>query len=153
MVGIRQYLRPDIAASAIVHLSIVALVFVYAEAHPFGSVPVQAVNVDIVTPDEIEKKPEPEPAPSPSPQLPADLRALTKPAETPAPPPRRAGREGPATAGGASGSQGGGSRAKARATGATVPAASRKPRPDPRRAAAEPGPGACAIAVIRLCAA
>src|ERR1700738_3850491 len=83
MVGIRQYLRPDIAASAIAHLSIVALVFVYAEAHPFGSVPVQAVNVDIVTPDEIEKKPEP----GPSPQLPADLRALTKPAETPAPPP------------------------------------------------------------------
>src|ERR1700741_220810 len=85
MTGFRQYLRPDIAASAIAHLSIVALVFVYAEAHPFGSVPTQSVNVDIVTPDEIEKKAEP--APSPSPQLPADLRALTKPAETPAPPP------------------------------------------------------------------
>ena len=102
MVGIRQYLRPDIAASAIAHLSIVALVFVYAEAHPFGSVPVQAVNVDIVTPDEIEKKPEP--APAPTPQLPADLRALTKPAETPASPlpaaqaakdpPRQAARQG-----------------------------------------------------------
>ena len=81
MVGIRQYLRPEIAASAIAHLSIVALVFVYAEAHPFGSVRTQSVNVDIVTPDEIEKKPEP--TPSPSPQLPADLRALTK-ADTPA---------------------------------------------------------------------
>jgi hypothetical protein len=85
MMGFRQYLRPDIAASAIAHLSIVALVLVYAEAHPFGNVPTQSVNVDIVTPDEIEKKPEP--APSPSPQLPPDLRALTKPAETPAPPP------------------------------------------------------------------
>ncbi len=85
MVGIRQFIRPEIAASAIAHLSIVALVFVYAEAHPFGAVPMQSVDVDIVTPDEIEKKPEP--APSPSPQLPADLSALTKPAETPAPPP------------------------------------------------------------------
>lgn len=85
MVGFRQYLRPDIAASAIAHLSVVALVFVYAEAHPFGNVPTQSVDVDIVTSDEIEKKPEP--APSPSPQLPPDLRALTKPAETPAPPP------------------------------------------------------------------
>jgi len=85
MVGIRQLIRPEIAASAIAHLSIVALVFVYAEAHPFGAVPTQSVDVDIVTPDEIEKRVEP--APSPSPQLPADLSALTKPAETPVPPP------------------------------------------------------------------
>jgi hypothetical protein len=85
MVGIRQFIRPEIAASAIAHLSIVALVFVYAEAHPFGAVPTQSVDVDIVTSDEIEKKAEP--APSPSPQLPTDLSALTKPAETPAPPP------------------------------------------------------------------
>jgi hypothetical protein len=85
MAGIRQFIRPDIAASAIAHLSIVALVLVYAEAHPFGTVPTQSLDVDIVTPDEIEKKPEP--APSPSPQLPADLSALAKPAETPAPPP------------------------------------------------------------------
>jgi hypothetical protein len=99
MVGIRQFIRPEIAASAIAHLSIVALVFVYAEAHPFGAVPMQSVDVDIVTPDEIEKKPEP--TPSPSPQLPADLSALTKAAETPAsppaaqpasPPPRQAAR-------------------------------------------------------------
>lgn len=88
MVGFRQLLRPDIAASAIAHLSIAALVFVYAEAHPFNSVPTQSVDVDIVTPDEIEKKAEPAPAPSPSPppQLPTDSSALTKPPETPAPP-------------------------------------------------------------------
>jgi hypothetical protein len=85
MMGFRQYLRPEIAASAIAHLSIVALVFVYAQAHPFRSVPIQAVNVDIVTPDEIEKKIEP--SPSPSSQLPTDLSALTKPAATPAPAP------------------------------------------------------------------
>jgi len=83
MVGFRQLLRPDIAASAIAHLSIAALVLVYAEAHPFGAVPTQTVNVDIVTPDEIEKRAEP--APSPSPQPPTDLSPLTK-AETPTPP-------------------------------------------------------------------
>ena len=93
--GFRQYLRPDIAASAIAHLSIVALVFVYAEAHPFGSVPTQSVNVDIVTPDEIAKMAEP--APSPSPQLPIDLSASTRQAETPVPPPAaaQAAREPP----------------------------------------------------------
>jgi hypothetical protein len=79
-------LRPEIAASAIAHLSIVALVFVYAEAHPFSGVPTQSVDVDIVTPDEIEKKAEPAPFPSPSPQPPTDLSALTKPPETPTPP-------------------------------------------------------------------
>ena len=85
-------------ASVIGHLSIAALVFVYAEAHPYKIVPSQAVDVDIVTADEIEKKAEP--APSPSPQLPADLSALTKPAETPpaaqpaSPPPRQAARPG-----------------------------------------------------------
>ena len=78
-------MRPEIAASAIAHLSILALVFVYAEAHPFGAVPTQAVNVDLVTPDEIDKKPEP--WPSPLPQLPTDLGASTKAAEPAAPVP------------------------------------------------------------------
>jgi hypothetical protein len=77
MVGIRQFIRPDIAASVIAHLSILTLVLFYAEAHPFNNVPSEPVNVDIVTPDEIEKKPEP----APSPQLPADLRSLPKAAE------------------------------------------------------------------------
>jgi outer membrane biosynthesis protein TonB len=99
-VGIRQFIRPDIAASAIAHLSIVALVFVYAEAHPLSAAPTQAVNVDIVTSDEIEKKPEP--WPSPLPQLPTDLGESTKAAEPPpvpapaaqpaSPPPRQAAR-------------------------------------------------------------
>lgn len=83
MVGIRQFIRPEIMASAIAHLSILALVFVYAEAHPFSGVASEAVNVDIVTPDEIENKAEP----APSPQLPTDLNALTKDAEPPASPP------------------------------------------------------------------
>jgi hypothetical protein len=78
MMGFRQFLRPEIMASAIAHVSILALVFVYAEAHPFGSVPSETVNVDIVTPDEIGQRAEPLPSPLP----PTDLSALTKPAET-----------------------------------------------------------------------
>jgi hypothetical protein len=78
----RQFLRPGITASAIAHLSIVALVLVYAEAHPFSGVPSEPVNVDIVTPDEIEK---PDPVPSPLPILPTDLSDLPKAAGTPAP--------------------------------------------------------------------
>jgi hypothetical protein len=85
MVGIRQYLRPEVAASAIAHLSIVALVFVYAQGRPLGTIPSQSVTIDIVTPDEIENKAEP--TPPKSPQWPTDLNASTKPAETPALPP------------------------------------------------------------------
>ena len=141
MAGFRQYLRPEIMASAIAHLSIVALVFVYAEAHPFGSVPTQSVNVDIVTPDEIEQKPEP--APSPSPQLPTDLSALTKPAETPPP---AAQTPSPPPTGRACQSQGGGGPAAAgTVAGATAAAAT-----SADIAATEPGPRA--IAVNRLCA-
>jgi hypothetical protein len=93
MVGFRQFVRPDITASAIAHLSILALVLLYTEAHPFSSVPSEPVNVDIVTSDEIQKKPEP--VPSPSPQWPTDLSALTKAAE-PAPPPAAQSASSPA---------------------------------------------------------
>jgi hypothetical protein len=81
MAGIRQFVRPEITASAIVHLSIVALLFAYAEGRPLGSLASQSVTVDVVTPDEIEKKAEP----AVSPQLPTDLGALAQPAETPVP--------------------------------------------------------------------
>lgn len=85
MVGSRQFVRPETAASAIAHLSIVALVFVYAQGRPLGGMPSQSVTIDIVTPDEIEHKAEPA-LPKP-PQWPTDLNASTKPAETPALPP------------------------------------------------------------------
>jgi hypothetical protein len=93
MVGFRQFVRPDITVSAIAHLSILALVLLYTEAHPFSGVPSEPVNVDIVTSDEIQKKPEP--VPSPSPQWPTDLGALTKAAE-PAPPPAAQSASSPA---------------------------------------------------------
>lgn len=135
MVGFRQYLRPDIAASAIAHLSIVALVLVYAEAHPFGSVPTQSVDVDIVTPDEIEKKPEPTPSPSPPPP---DLRALTKPAETPPPP---AAAQAAKEASRPAARQG---RKEAAVAPKPEPPASQPPQPPPQ-AQAQPAPQANAL--------
>src|SRR5581483_937084 len=90
--------------------------------------PTQSVDVDIVTPDELEKKAEP--APSPTPQLPTDLSALTKPAETPPPaaqpagaPPRQAARQG-----------------RKEAAVAKPEPSTAQPQPQAQAAAAQPGP-------------
>jgi outer membrane biosynthesis protein TonB len=68
----RQFIRPDIALSVIVHLSLVAFVVIYTEVRPFRSVVVDQVPVDIVVADEPAKKPpdlKPTPQPSPSPDF------------------------------------------------------------------------------------
>jgi hypothetical protein len=65
--GVTPLTRPDITASAIAHLSVLALVFFFTEVHPFGVVTAEPIAVDLVTPDEIGKKAEP----APSPQLPS----------------------------------------------------------------------------------
>lgn len=84
---LRQLIRPDIAASAIAHLSALALVFLFSEVHPFGTVTAEPIAVDIVTADEIAKKPEPDPAPPlPSPDMAADVAASTQPVEPAAQP-------------------------------------------------------------------
>jgi hypothetical protein len=58
--NVRQYIRPDIAVSAIAHLSVLALVFVFTEVHPFGTVTAEPIAVDIVRLDEIGTKVEPD---------------------------------------------------------------------------------------------
>ena len=77
-----QFIRPDIAAAALAHLLILALIVLFSEVHPFGSVASQPIAVDLVTPDEIKTAPEPTPtptpAPTPQPALP-DLSQLSKP--------------------------------------------------------------------------
>jgi hypothetical protein len=52
----QQILRSGITASALAHLSFLALVIFFAEAHPFGSVTAETIAVDIVTPDEVAEK-------------------------------------------------------------------------------------------------
>src|SRR5580704_14765397 len=94
---VRQFIRPDIAVSAIAHLSVLALVILFTEVHPFGSVTAEPIAVDLVTSDEVDKQPDPTPSPSPTPtpqfSLP-DLKVSTQPetpnaASHPASPPSR----------------------------------------------------------------
>jgi hypothetical protein len=61
-VELRRYIGPGIAVSALVHLSIVAMVLIFAEVHPFGSLTAEPIAVDIVTSEETAQVPEkPEP--------------------------------------------------------------------------------------------
>lgn len=56
----QQATRTGVTASAIAHLSVLALVILFSEVHPFGAVIAEPIAVDIVTPQEVEpSKPEP----------------------------------------------------------------------------------------------
>jgi hypothetical protein len=72
----RRIIRTDIAASAIAHLSLVALIILISEVHPFRAPPSDTVAVDIVTPEELKKEQEkvPEPVPNPTPTPTPELR-------------------------------------------------------------------------------
>ena len=59
----RQVIRSDIVASLVAHLSIVALLVLYSEVHPFRAVPSETIAIDLVTPAEVENKPTPTPPP------------------------------------------------------------------------------------------
>jgi hypothetical protein len=65
----RRIIRTDIAASVVAHLTLVALIVLISEVHPFQAPPSDTVAVDIVTPEELKEK-VPEPAPSPQIPLP-----------------------------------------------------------------------------------
>ena len=85
----RQAIRTGIAASVIAHLSVLMLVLLFTEVHPFGSVTAEPIAVDIVTPEEVaEKEAEPPLAPQakPSDDLAATSAASNSPAPAPAPP-------------------------------------------------------------------
>lgn len=53
---LRKIIRTDIAASAIAHLTLVALIIVISEVHPFHSAPAETVAVDIVTPEQVKQE-------------------------------------------------------------------------------------------------
>jgi hypothetical protein len=85
--NLRQLIPTDLTASAVAHLSLLALVLLFSEVHRFGEVTAETVAVDIVTPQEIaekavaENKPEPVPTPQP------DFPLLDQPAAASAPAP------------------------------------------------------------------
>ena len=53
---LRKIIRTDIAASAIAHLTLVALIIVISEVHPFHPAPPETVAVDIVTPEQVKQE-------------------------------------------------------------------------------------------------
>jgi len=53
---LRKIIRTDIAASAIAHLTLVALIIVISEVHPFHPAPSETVAVDIVTPEQVKQE-------------------------------------------------------------------------------------------------
>ena len=63
----RRIIRPDLAASVIAHLTLVALIVVVSKVHPFQAPPADTIAVDIVTPDDLKDK---TPKPAPTPQMP-----------------------------------------------------------------------------------
>ena len=89
---LRRIIPSDITASAIAHLSLLTLVLLFSEVHPFGAVTAEQIPVEIVTPQELaeqqtppeqppaENKPEPAPTPQP------DFSLLDKPAAASPPP-------------------------------------------------------------------
>jgi outer membrane biosynthesis protein TonB len=87
--NLRRIIPTDITVSAIVHLSLLALLLLFSEVHQFGSVTAEPIEVNIVAPQDIpetpaiEKQPEPVPTPTSTP-LPDFSLLDTKP-ETPSP--------------------------------------------------------------------
>lgn len=100
--NLRRIIPTDVTASALAHMSLLALVFVFSDVHPFGTVTAEPIAVDIVASQDIAEpvppeKPEAEKAPEqlaipPLPQLALNdstvAGAQAAPAAKPAPPPR-----------------------------------------------------------------
>src|SRR3982074_3550129 len=86
-----RFIRSGIVVSALAHLSILTLVLIFAEVHPFGSVTAEPIAVDIVTPSQVEEgKPEP---PKAQPSDAFELSSKSAPPNSPppaAPPPAAA---------------------------------------------------------------
>ena len=56
---VRQLIRPGIAASVLAHLTGLALILLFSEVHPLGTVTAQPITVELVTAAEAPKPPEP----------------------------------------------------------------------------------------------
>lgn len=70
----------DMVASVLVHLLLLALIFLYSEVHQFDPVAADTMPVEVVTPQEVaEVAPDPTPSPSPTPEL--RLPSLDKPTD------------------------------------------------------------------------
>jgi hypothetical protein len=81
-----RFIRLGIAASAIGHLSVLTMVLIFAEVHPFGSVTAEPITVDIVSSDEVPPRPKnEEPAPKAQPSDSFDLSSKSAASSSPPP--------------------------------------------------------------------
>jgi len=96
---LRRIIPTDITASAVAHVSLLTLVLLFSDVHPFGAVTAEQIPVEIVTPQELAEKQAPPDVPpaetkpaeaKPEPQ--PDFSLLDKPAAATAPPPAPAAR-------------------------------------------------------------
>jgi hypothetical protein len=123
----RRFIGSDILASVMAHLSIVALLILSSEVHPFQAVPSETIAIDLVTPAEVEKKPEP----TPTPQIP--LPDLTKSAQPATPAPQAvAPQQAPAAQP---------QQRRAARSAPPEPAAQPQPQPPPQAAQTSSSPG------------
>jgi hypothetical protein len=89
-VELRRLIPTGIAASAVGHLSVLAMVMIFAEVHPFGSVTAEPIAVDIVSAEEATPAPKPEETPPPPKADASDafnLSSKSAPSSTPVPSP------------------------------------------------------------------
>jgi hypothetical protein len=82
---LRRIIPSDITASAVAHLSLLTLLVLFSEVHPFGAVTAEQIPVEIVTPQDLAEQQEQKPEATPSPQ--PDFTWLDKPPADTAPPP------------------------------------------------------------------
>jgi hypothetical protein len=92
---LRRIIPSDITASAVAHVSLLTLLVLFSDVHPFGAVTAEQVPVEIVTPQDIPEPPKPaeqraeeikpEPAPLPDLSLLDKSAAAPPAAEQPAP--------------------------------------------------------------------
>ncbi len=52
----RKIIRTDIAASAVAHVTLVGLIILISEVHPFPRRGAETVAVDIVTPEQVKQE-------------------------------------------------------------------------------------------------
>ena len=72
---LRRIIPSDITASAIAHLSLLTLLLLFSDVHPFGSVTAEQIPVEIVTPqDLVEKQDLPKSSSPPNQRLPRKSR-------------------------------------------------------------------------------
>ena len=53
---LRRIIPSDITASAVAHVSLLTLLVLFSEVHPFGAVTAEQIPVEIVTPQELAEK-------------------------------------------------------------------------------------------------